>query len=156
MQPAGDLPERIDGRTLPARTCRRWLAQLSGAEHLSFKEQSLCRRVVAYELWLGSVDARAQSGQDVTRFMAVYTQATNGLLGLYRALEQLRRQRPLPDLRDYLNQHAADDDDVTQDAASIGNATPDKHEEADVVQDTVPIAEIAPAATAEGGADGSA
>lgn len=125
MHPHDDLPERVDGRALPARTARRWLAQLyadlGGEEQLSFMERSLCRRAVAFELWLGSVDARAQSGQDVTKLMAVYTQATNGLLGLYRVLGVERRQRDVPaadalrhlsddEVRDAYTRAIADDD----------------------------------------------
>lgn len=112
MAPGDVQPERIDGRCLAARTYRRALAELfadlGGEAALSFAERSLARRAVAFELWLGTVEARAMRGEDVTAFMPVYSQATNTLLGLFRQLGIKRRPKEIPDLQTYLRQSATD------------------------------------------------
>lgn len=106
MRPTPDLPERVDGRGLAARAFRRGLAELhvdlGGAEHLSWAERALCRRATAFELWLGSIDARAQRGEDVTAYLPHYAQVTNSLLGVLRTLGIKRRAKPVQTLAEIM------------------------------------------------------
>jgi len=113
MPPDALLPEKVDGRGLAARTYRAGLrelyADLGGEAHLSFVEKALGRRAMALELWLGSVDARALRGDDITSLMGVYAQSTNTLLGIYRLLGLKRRTKPVPSLQEYLAQRYGSD-----------------------------------------------
>jgi len=80
------------------------MADLGGADQLSYAQQALCQRAVWLEFWLQREEGKLAQGNefDVGR----WTQACNALAGILGKLGLERRAKPVPHLHDYLQQQA--------------------------------------------------
>jgi len=90
-----DFAERLDGRTVIARTIRGRIdsieADMGGAESLSHARRSLVRRIVWLEAVIEHTEQRLAGGEGID--LGGHTQAINSLLGLYRVVGTERRAR---------------------------------------------------------------
>jgi hypothetical protein len=76
------------------------VADLGGADALSYQERSLAERLIHLEWQLGEWEALARDGKPVDQ--ARYLHAVNALNGLVRSLGMKRRQKPVPTLQEFL------------------------------------------------------
>jgi len=101
-----DWIEKMDGRTRLAQAVRQRLealqADLGGLDALSYQERSLCRRAVWLEALLEQREARLAHGEEIDE--GAHVQASNALMGVWKALGLQRRARDVPDLKTYLKQ----------------------------------------------------
>ena len=92
-----DFIAGLDGRTAVAKELRSRLAalenDLGGHDELSYQRRSLCRRAIALEAWVESLEARAARGEPAE--IGTYTAAVNSLIALYRNIGLDRRAREL-------------------------------------------------------------
>ncbi len=98
-----DLPERytvdfvarMEGRRRAPRIFKARLAalvtDLGGAENLSYQQLDLARRAAFLGARLDATEEAAIGGKDID--LGVYTQMSNALLGLYRAVGLKRHAR---------------------------------------------------------------
>lgn len=80
--------DQLDGRTATAQEMRRRYElltnDLGGADRLSYQQRSLCTRALWLEAWLEIQERQLAEGQDFDA--GKWTQGSNALLGLFRAL----------------------------------------------------------------------
>lgn len=100
-----DFADRLDGRTLVARTIRERIetieSDMGGAESLSHARRSLIRRTVWLEAVIEHSEQKLAAGEGID--LGGHTQAINTLIGLYRLLGLERRQRPVKRLREIMD-----------------------------------------------------
>lgn len=86
---------------------RALVADLGGADALSYQERSLAERLIHLEWQLGEWEALARDGKPVDH--ARYLHAVNALNGLVRSLGLKRRAKPIESLPEYLARKAAEE-----------------------------------------------
>lgn len=91
---------------LLAARLRALVADLGGADALSYQERSLAERLIHLEWQIGEWEALARDGKPVDH--ARYLHAVNALNGLVRSLGLKRRAKPVPSLAEFLAGHAAE------------------------------------------------
>ena len=109
-----DVPERfysgymsdLDLRFTRARElvhrCKSLMNSLGGYENLSYQEISLCERAIFLERLIAGWEKDFVEGRTTQVDLGKLTQASNSLLGLYRALGLKRQARSMPDLHEYI------------------------------------------------------
>jgi len=100
-----DFMDELDGRVRLARTLRDRMrsltSDLGGAEHLSYQERSLCKRIVHMERLIEKKEhALAQDGQVDEH---LYFSCVNALSGLLSKIGLKRRARPVRSLAEVLS-----------------------------------------------------
>ena len=109
QQYAADWLEKMDGRTAIARAVNErlhsLLADLGGADALSYQQRSLAKRAIWTEAVIEQSEAALARGEDVD--VGRITQANNSLIGLYRVLGIERKVKDVPDLATYLASRGA-------------------------------------------------
>ena len=100
---APDVFSTLDGRCQLAKIVRARLAalmaDLGGAEALSYLEQSLAYRLIWLEAKIEFFETALATGDDVP--LSEYLSAVNVLSGLCKRLGLKRRARPIASLQDY-------------------------------------------------------
>ncbi|HJX18737.1 MAG TPA: hypothetical protein VJ437_11155 [Acidiferrobacterales bacterium] len=81
---------------------RALVADLGGADSLSYQERSLAERLIHLEWQIGEWEAAARDGKPVDQ--ARYLHAVNALNGLVRSLGMKRRQKPVQTLEEFLRE----------------------------------------------------
>jgi hypothetical protein len=91
------------GRDMAARYAEV-CGDLGGEGSLSYAQRSLIERALWAEFWIASQERQLAEGGDTD--MGRYTQATNSLLGLWKALGLERKARDVTDLQSYIRRAA--------------------------------------------------
>lgn len=92
-------------RLLRARL-QELVADLGGADSLSYQERSLAERLIHLEWQIGEWEALARDNKPVDQ--ARYLHAVNALNGLVRSLGLKRRPKEVPTLEEFLRQRTAE------------------------------------------------
>jgi len=95
--------EDSDRRCAVVKTIKRryeLLKQDTGAD--SLQKDLMCQRAAFISVVLETQEVNAAEGQDVD--LGSYIQASNGLIGLLKALGLNRHQKPVGDLKSYLEE----------------------------------------------------
>ena len=102
--------ETLDHRTALARDLharyREVCKDLGGVDSLSYMQRSLIERGIWLEYWLANQERELATGGDFD--VSRWIQAANSLQGIYSRLGLERRQRDVPDLREYLRRREAE------------------------------------------------
>lgn len=112
-----DWLSKLDGRTRLAQAARQRMGQLvadlGGADAISYQERSICKRIVWLETMIEHRESQLARGEDIDE--SRHAANINTLVGLLRSIGLQRRARDVPTLHEYLRQKQREQE---QDAAS--------------------------------------